>query len=82
MQTLIVGLAVGAVMGAVATVVLVVDPLRRQRDVLRDRIVREQMRTFAMEGKLIAERTLRDAPGHNRGSVNVTPIRVVPEPLI
>lgn len=71
MQTLIVGLAVGAVMGAVVTVVLVVDPLRRERELFRDRIVREQMRTFAADARLQAHLWLRDAPGHNQGSLKV-----------
>ena len=80
MQTLIVGLVVGATMGAVAVTVLVVDPLRRERELFRDRIIREQMRTFAAEARLAAH--LYPQKNNDRWSEKVTPIRVVPEPLI
>lgn len=60
MTPLLVGLAVGTTLGAVAVYVLVVDPLRRERLVWRDRILKEQARRFATEGRMYAERVTRD----------------------
>lgn len=80
MQTLIVGLFVGTVAGAVATLVLVVDPLRRERELWRERIIKEQMRTFAAEARLTAHLYRQD--GSDVFSRKVAPIHVVPEPLI
>lgn len=70
MATLLVGLTVGTTIGAVATYVLVVDPLRRQRAVWRKRIIEEQLRTFAAEAHLSAYKHINaDTPGHNAGSL-------------
>lgn len=85
MATLLLGMFVGITMGAVGTLVVYADPLRRKIDVLHQRIIREQMRTFAAEARLHSALYFQkhpDAPGHDEGSLNVTPIHVVPEPLI
>lgn len=63
MNALLIGLAVGTVIGVVGTLVLGVDPLRRERNVWRQRIIQEQLRTFGAQAMLAAERMERQ-PGN------------------
>jgi gas vesicle protein len=73
MAAILVGLIVGATIGVVSTLVVVVDPLRRERNVWRDRIIREQMRTFAADARLQAH--LNSVRGNDSWSRKVTELR-------
>lgn len=73
MTALLIGLAVGACGGVVATLILCVDPLRREREVWRARIITEQMRTFAAHARLDTER-------YRRGEFKLPAIYAVPPP--
>ena len=57
---LIVGVVFGLAAGVVLTGLLVVDPLLRERRVFRDRIVAEQLRTYAAGARLTAQQMLKD----------------------
>lgn len=71
---LVAGLLVGSVMGAVAALVLVADPLRRQRAFLRDQVIKWQMRNYAADSRLAANRMLAER-------TKVTPIRRTEHPV-
>lgn len=50
--TTVAAFTTGAVIGAATTWVFVVDPLRRTRNLLRRRLIQEQMRTFQAQARL------------------------------
>lgn len=51
-KTTVAAFAIGTFTGTAATYLLVVDPLRRTRKLLRRRIIQEQMRTFQAQARL------------------------------
>ena len=60
-ETIIACLAIGAAIGFGLSGVLIVDPMRRERNLFRDRIIQEQMRTYAAQARLAAHRMLSDS---------------------
>lgn len=74
-ETLISAVLLGMVVGGYVTYLVAVDPLRRSRNVLRDRLIAEQMRTYAAESRFTAYRMLRESTDHDRHSRKVTPLR-------
>jgi len=57
-ETFSAALLIGGMFGFLVSGVLVVDPLRRSRNVLRDRVIAEQMRTYAAQARLDAFRLM------------------------
>ena len=66
-ETLIAALALGGIVGYAACIVLVTDPVRRSRNVLRNRIIEEQLRTYAAQARLTAERMMTERQKRENG---------------
>ena len=66
-ETLIAVLALGTLIGFSLCSVLVADPIRRSRNVLRNRIIEEQLRTYAAQARLTAERMMTERQKRENG---------------
>jgi len=60
-EAMVVGLALGGTAAFVAALVLIADPLRRDREELRRRMIQWQLRSYAAESRLSAHKMLRSA---------------------
>ena len=78
-ETLIAALALGAIVGFAACTVFVADPLRRSRNVLRDRVISEQLRAYAADARLTAFRLMseRERVENGQHSMKAAPLEVV-----
>lgn len=78
-ETIIACLFIGAFFGFVACSVFVADPLRRSRNLLRDRVIEEQMRTYAAQARLAAFRAIsqKQRDDNDRWSRKATDLKAV-----